>query len=129
MLFRSAVECAEPLVQAEGLRMLTAFPPSGESLSAIGNGLRHSADPALAESTVKELERYLGTRYETDAQRIVEALVAYGESAPAQHAAALVRPFINEHSYDEFRELASKLQTGAEVTQLLRSALADYERR
>lgn len=109
--------------------MLAQLPTSGENLSALGNGLRHSHDPALAEGAVRELERYLGTKYETDAQRIVEAVVGYGDRSPAQHAAALARPFINEHSYDEFRDLLAHLDSGAEVARALRSALDEYDRR
>lgn len=127
-LARAAVQCPDPLAQAVGLRMLATLPPSAENLSALGNGLRHPQDPALAEGAVRELQRYLGTRYETDAQRIVEALVSYGAKSPAERAASLVRPFINEHSYDEFRELASRVDTSAEVTRALKSALVEYER-
>jgi hypothetical protein len=126
---RTAVVNHDPLVQAVGLRMLAALPPSPENLSALGNGLRRHSDPALTEGAVRELERYLGTQYEADAQRIVEALVAYGERTPAEHAASLVSPFINEHSYDEFRELLPRLRSDVAAARLLRSALEEYDRR
>ena len=128
-LARAAVESPDPLVKAIGLKMLAVLPPSAESLSAIGNGLGRSSDPALAEGTMRELERYLGTDYEADAQRIVESLVGYTDQSPARRAATLARPFINEHSYDEFREILSRLDSGAEAAGILRSALQKYERR
>jgi hypothetical protein len=128
-LARAAVECDEPLAQAVGLRMLSQLPPSAENLSALGNGVRSSSDPALTGGAVLELERYLGTTYEADAQRIVEALVGYGQRTPARAAAALALPFINEHSYEEFHELLGRLDSGAEAAKFLRSALAEYEKR
>jgi hypothetical protein len=124
-LARSAVQNPEPIVQAVGLSMLSALPPSAESLSALGNGLRDSSDPALVAGSVLELRRYLGTHFETDAQRIVEELVGYG--AISGQAQALVSPFVNEHSYDEFREVLAHLDTGADAARLLRSVLDQYE--
>jgi hypothetical protein len=124
-LARTSVQNPEPIVQAVGLRMLAALPASAESLSALGNGVRDSSDPALVAGSVLELRRYLGTNFETDAQRIVEELVGYG--AISGQAQALVSPFINEHSYDEFREVLAHLDAGADAARLLRSALEQYD--
>lgn len=129
MLARSAVLSQEPIVQAVGLRMLASLPATGENLSALGNGLREANDPALVAGSVQELRRYIGTSLETDAQRIVEQLVGYGGLSGASQATALVAPFINEHSYDEFREELSRLDAGAEAAHLLRGALEQYESR
>jgi hypothetical protein len=128
-LAQSAVLSQEPIVQAEGLRMLAALPASAENLSALGNGLRDSSDPALIASAVQELRRYIGTSFETDAQRIVEELVGYGALAGTGEATSLVSPFINEHSYQEFREVLSRLDAGASAARLLREALTQYEQR
>ncbi|MGZ3657323.1 MAG: hypothetical protein ACXVCS_17340, partial [Bdellovibrionota bacterium] len=92
-----------------------------------GNGLRNASDPALIAGAVSELRRYLGTSYETDAQKIVEEIVGYGAVVEARQAASMVSPFINEHSYDEFRDLLSRLDAGADAAQFLRSALKQYE--
>ncbi|MGZ3703174.1 MAG: hypothetical protein ACXWSD_15430, partial [Bdellovibrionota bacterium] len=95
-LARSEILSPEPLVQAVALRMLGTLPPSGENLSALGNGLRNASDPALIAGAVSELRRYLGTSYETDAQKIVEEIVGYGAVVEARQAASMVSPFINE---------------------------------
>jgi hypothetical protein len=126
-LARSALESDAPLAQIAGLRMLAALPPSGESLSALGNGVRHTTNMLFIEGTVHELERYLGTTYETEAQRIVEHLVGYGDGSSGTRAAALVGPFINEHSYEEFRELLPRIDRSVGTAKLLKSALEAYE--
>jgi len=128
-LARAAVLSPEPIVQAVGLRMLASLPPNGENLSALGNGLRESNNTVLVVGSLRELRRYIGTSLETDAQRIVEQLVGYGGLSGAAQASKLVAPFINEHSYDEFREELSRLDAGAEAAELLRGALAEYQTR
>ena len=72
------------------------------------------------EGSVRELERYLGTSFETDAQRIVEGLVSYG-------ALVEVLPFINEHSYEEFSSLLEHLDSTAEAARFLRAALRAFQ--
>ena len=119
----------EPIVKVAALEMLAAIPPSLENLSSLENGLRNSRDPDLLAQAMKELGRYVGSSLEIEAQRIVEGFLSRGPSFSSPQNASLLRPFINEHSYEEFQEILRKLEPGAETRKFLASALEEYERK
>jgi hypothetical protein len=127
-LARAEIQLRAPLVQVVALQMLASLPPSAENLSALANGLRGSSDPALVEGAVRELRRYLGGSFEIDAQRIVEQFLGEDAKLPERNAETLLLPFINEHSYEEFRDLLAHLDAGATTAKFLHEALRAYER-
>ena len=126
-LARSGLLSQEPIVQAVALKMLGELQIGPETLSALGNGLRGTTDPAIVEGAVKELQRYLGSTAEVEAQKILEFFVSNDSQSCAERAAALARPFINIHSHRDFQNLLARLDPQKQVAKFLKSALADYE--
>lgn len=124
---REGVIHPEPIVQVAAMKMLSALPPSSKNLSALANGLRNRPDPTLLTDGLKELERYMGSSLEIEAQKIVESLVAKETDLLPRGESNLLLPFINEHSHEEFRELFRQLDPAGQSRQLLKSALEIYE--
>ena len=85
------------------------------------------ARKTIVEGAVKELQRYLGSTAEVEAQKILEFFVSNDSQSCAERAAALARPFINIHSHRDFQNLLARLDPQKQVAKFLKSALADYE--
>jgi hypothetical protein len=125
---REQIKNPEPWVQAAALQVLGALPPSPENAAAIEEGLRNTPDALLVEKAMHELQRYLGTPWEADAQRIVGEIAAQGAHFSAQQAALMILPFINERSERDFRSLLAGMEAGSKAASYLRSALTEYAR-
>jgi len=127
-LARRQMQNSEPWVQAAALKVLGRIPPSAENARAISEGLRNTPDALLVENAVRELERYLGTPWESEAQRIVGEIAAQGAHFSSQQAALMILPFINAQSEREFRALLTGMEAGSTAASHLRSALEEYRR-
>jgi hypothetical protein len=115
-------------VQAAALALLTRFPPSAENLSAIRSGLQNSPDALLIEQAMPELERYLGTPWEEELHALLTELVRSGAHFSSQAAAERILPFLRTGRADQYQKVLEALPTQSKAAQLLRAALAEWER-
>lgn len=127
-LARRFMQSGDGFVQEEALKLLSNYPISQESLSAITTGLTNTPDAPLMKHAIGELKRYIGSAYEPVVHTFLSSTLASGAHFTAETVSEDISPFINQSSYSKYKNASDTIPAGATAKRNLNSALREYRR-
>jgi len=127
-LARQAFKIEDGFVQSVALDIFKDLPIDKQNLDALGEGLKTTPDPLIAEKSLSELQRYMNTTEEGQMQEIVQNVLGQGAHFASQKVGENILNFINERSFTSYQQLQKQLPTQSRVSRDLAGALREYRR-
>lgn len=127
-LARQAFKIEDGFVQSVALDIFKDLPINKENLNVLGEGLKVTPDPLIAEKSLSELQRYINTPEEGQMQGIVQNVLGNGAHFASQKVGENILSFINERSFPSYRDLQRQLPAQSRVSRDLAGALREYHR-
>jgi hypothetical protein len=127
-LARQFILSHDGFVQEEALKMLSEYPISQESLSALTAGLQNTPDAPLMKQAILELKRYIGSSMESQVHSFLSDTLATGAHFTAETVSQDISPFINQKSYNKYKNASDTIPDGATAKRNLNSALREFRR-
>ncbi|MCB9072253.1 MAG: hypothetical protein H6623_01430 [Bdellovibrionaceae bacterium] len=123
---RKFIKSFDGFVQEEALKMFSELPIASENLQAITQGLQNSPDALLIKLAIPELQRYLGSSYESQVHTFLSSTIATGAHFSSEVVTENIGPFISNSSYNVYKQTAQQLPQGSSALRNLSTALRDY---